>query len=68
MTLEELQRGAGSDGHLIEAGSNQVALPDGDDETEEFSRLGAADYPGMLPGIPVQHLAFDLLASPNGRR
>ena len=47
---------------------DEVALADGVDEAQQLGSVGAAYDPGMLPGIPVEHLALDVLASPDGRR
>ena len=68
MPLEELECGMSSNMHLIEATRNEIALADGVDEAQQLGRIGAADDPRMLSGVPIKHLAFDVLACSDGRR
>ena len=68
MSLEELECRMSSNQHLIEAARNEIALAHGIDEAQPFGSIGAADNPRMFSGVPVQHLASDVLACSDGGR
>ena len=67
MPIKQLSCRGRSSLHLINGGSNEVALANGIEQAEKLGRISRADYSGVFPRVTVQDLATDLLSSNQGR-